>query len=285
MRIYLDEKLKRKWRKARWDAGLRVAVWRDPDVDLFFKKLRSSSGGGNNLSVLPRQRIIYAIVLKAASSRIRRTLCIMAGMRSRSLNPWRWHRIGSPPRMMSIAPGSFYKLAHDPTALRFSFMRNPYDRLVSCWADKFQDQPLIESRLFTKGSRMIDQYLKMRAAVDPSLPRGAGHTLSFPDFVNYATAYGYRGNDGHMRAQTLALDLPGISFDFIGKVESFEQDFIRVLDHVNATENMRRMAIGPVNTSRRSRARQYYTQEMADRVYRAYEADFDRGEYLRALPG
>lgn len=285
MRIHLDDKLKRKWRKARWDAGLQVAAWRDPAVALFFKKLLSGRARGHNLSVLPRQRIIYAIVLKAASSRIRRTLCIIAGMRSRSLNPWRWHRIGSPPRLISIAPGSFYKLAHDPAALRFSFVRNPYDRLVSCWADKFQGQPLVESKFFTKGNGSIDQYLKMRAALDPSLPHGADHTLSFSDFVTYATAYGHRGTDGHLRAQILALDHPGIAFDFIGKVESFEQDFIRVLDHVNADENMRRMAIGTVNTSRRSQARQYYTQEMANQVYRAYQADFDYGGYPRVLPG
>jgi hypothetical protein len=284
VRIHVDHQLKRKWRKTTWAIGLRAATQQDPEVAVFFNRLRSGGSGGNNLRVLLKERIIYATVLKSASSRIRRTLCLIAGMRSRSLNPWRWHKIGSPPPLKSIPPGAFYRLAHDPMALRFSFVRNPYDRLVSCWADKFQDRPLVMSKLFTKGNMTIDRYLKVRAEIDPKLPYGADKTLSFPDFVTFATAYGFRGPDGHIAAQARALDLPGINFDFIGKVETFEQDFSRVLDHVRADDEMRRTAIGRINPSERSGASEYYTHELAERVYRAYEADFDQFGYPRALP-
>jgi hypothetical protein len=283
VRIHLDHQLKRKWRKTTWAIGLRSATQQDPEVAAFFKRLRSGSSGGSNLRVLLKQRVVYATVLKSASSRIRRSLCLIAGMRSHSLNPWRWHKIGSPPPLKSIPPAAFYRLARDPSALRFSFVRNPYDRLVSCWADKFQDQPLVPSKLFTKGNRSIDRYLDMRAEIDAKLPHGADKTLSFPDFVTFATAYGHRGSDGHIAAQSMALDLPGIDLDFIGKVETFEQDFNRVLDHMNADEEMRRIAIGRVNPSERRGANEYYTQELADRVYRAYQSDFDQFGYPRTL--
>ena len=64
--------------------------------------------------------------------------------------------------------------------------------------------------------------------------------------------------------------------DFVGRLESFNTDFVRVLDHVGASEAVRRDAFVPINVSQHKKWSDYYTKDLADRVYRAFERDFDR---------
>ncbi|TIM66560.1 MAG: sulfotransferase family protein [Mesorhizobium sp.] len=85
-------------------------------------------------------------------------------------------------------------------------------------------------------------------------------------------------------ASTSIVHLPGVVFDLIGKTETFARDFERVLDHVGASEEMRRAAMPPLHTSSRRRLADYFTPELADTIYRAYERDFDQFGYPRALP-
>ena len=78
--------------------------------------------------------------------------------------------------------------------------------------------------------------------------------------------------------------MPGIKLDFIGKLESFSSDFVRVLDHLSADDPIRREAMSSVlNKSQHASLLDYYTPEIADRIYNAYECDFDRFGYPRTF--
>jgi hypothetical protein len=198
--------------------------------------------------------------------------------------PSRWGRVGYPRHPRTIGIRDFHRLASDPKTLRFTFVRNPYDRLVSCWANKFLDKPLVKRKLFTEGEFSVERYLAAKKDIDAALPEGPGQTLSFPDFVTYATSIAERGVDYHMQRQSDLLRVPGVPVDFTGKVENFSNDIVRVLDHVGASDELRKRVAVPLNKSQRSRAQEYYTPELAARVFRAYEADFDLLGYSRALP-
>ena len=136
---------------------------------------------------------------------------------------------------------SFYRLATNPDTLRFSFVRNPYARAVSCWAHKFADKPLIYGDFF------IDAYLAIRREIDTELPAGPDHTLSFADFVVFAAATAKARHDIHLQTQDEILSMPGITLDLIGKMENFDGDFVRVLDHVGASDEIRREATIMIN--------------------------------------
>jgi hypothetical protein len=77
--------------------------------------------------------------------------------------------------------------------------------------------------------------------------------------------------------------MPGINVNFVGKVEAFPQDFKRVLDHVGADENVRAAISARHNASRHEPWRDYYNDDLAKQVYRAYQRDFDRFGYSRSV--
>ena len=124
-------------------------------------------------------------------------------------------------------------LSKSAEALRFTFVRNPYARLLSAWSDRFQGRPLIE------GKPSINAYRAHRAAISRSLPDGPDQTLSFPEFVEFATATVDQRIDIHWQLQNDFATVPGLSLNLIGKVESFQTDFARVLDHVSLTNEAR----------------------------------------------
>jgi len=229
------------------------------------------------VNVLPLHKLLYVALPKAASTRIRQTLARIAGRYIISLKPSRRSRYRGPHGPRSMTKGAFFRLATDADTLRFSFVRNPYARVVSCWADKFRGKPLVP------GDPLINAYLAVRRDLAAGLPAGADHSLPFPAFVLFAEAAAQRRYDIHVQAQDDILSVPGIRLDLTGKVESFAQDFALVLDHVGASDAVRREALIPMNESRHDPWSAYYTAELADRIYRAYERDFDRFRYPRAI--
>ena len=156
-------------------------------------------------------------------------------------------------------------------------MRNPYARLLSYWASRFENEPLVP------GQTEVDDYLARRGQIDWALPVGADKTLSFEDFVTFAAASANSRQNQHLQLQDDILSVPGISLDFIGRMESFNADFTYVLDRLGASEQVRREALVPVHSSRHRHWSEYYTPKLADRVYRAYQRDFDRFGYSRAV--
>jgi Sulfotransferase family len=264
-----------------WTASCPLTRIFDPAAAEFYAKFISGGYEPELLvNVLPVHKLLYVALPKAASTRIRQTLARIAGRYIISLKPSRRSRYRGPHGPRSMTKSAFFRLATDAETLRFSFVRNPYARALSCWADKFRGKPLVP------GDPLIDAYLATRRELAADLPVGADRSLSFAQFVDFAAATAQRRCDIHIQAQDDILSMPGIRLDHVGKVESFAEDFAPVLDHVRASDAIRRDAMLPLNESRHDHWSAYYTPELADRIYRAYERDFDRFGYRRAIaPG
>jgi len=262
-----------------WLASRCVAGLIDPTAAGFCRELMS--GGHqpeNHIKLLPKHGLLYVAVPKAASTRIRMTLARIEGRFSRSLRSSKRCNYRGPygPRNMTMI--SFYDMVASPATLRFSFVRNPYARMVSSWADKFAGKPLVP------GDPFIDYYLRERDAANPRLPLGPQRSLTFADFVHFVGDLPSARRDSHVQAQSAILDIPRLRYTFIGRVETFDADFARVLDFLNVSHEVRRDAAKPINESHHNDWTTYYTPELANRVYRAYESDFDNYAYPRTLP-
>jgi hypothetical protein len=263
--------------------GERALVgWRDPEAYAFYRRLIMHPYDPEYLiQALPRHRAIYLAISKVANTRIKRTLSQVEndGAGSRRVHSRKRSGLKGPRELGIVA---FHRLVRDPQTLCFAFVRNPYDRLVSCWADKYQANPLVG------GSNKIDAYLHKNRQLGLNLPEGAEQTMSFGDFVIFVTEQvkspGTARLDSHWDLQSRIIGVPGIELNFIGKLESFQQDMTRVLDHLGADDAVRQEAMVRVRPSSRGSCAEYYTDELAARVYRAYEQDFDRFGYSRVLP-
>ena len=251
-----------------------------PEASSFYDDLTAGGFSPNaHIDVLPRCGLLYVSVPKCASTTIKLLLSRLT--LRRQIPPTQLHkRRHSGIKSPAVAgAATLHQLAKDPNALRFSFVRNPYARLVSAWADKFQGKPLLP------GDPFIDGYLQHRATNDRSLPAGPSQILTFDQFVRFASATAGLRLDAHWNVQDDLLTMPGIALNFIGKVESFETDIVRVLRHANACEGVCRAIGAPLNASQHCAWQDYYTRERSDIVYRAYERDFDRFGYSRSISG
>ncbi|HEY5378377.1 MAG TPA: sulfotransferase family 2 domain-containing protein [Pseudolabrys sp.] len=218
-----------KFKEIPWIVSRSIAGFLNPEAVTFCRNLMSEGyEAGALVNVMPRHRLIYIAVPKAASTRIRRTLAKIEGRFSRSLKERRRTIYRGPYGPRNFPIGLFYQIATAPDVMRFSFVRNPYARAVLCWADKFAGKPLIG------GDSFIDAYLSVRQQIDPRLPIGNDRTLSFSQFTVFTAATSQIRHDIHMQTQDGILGMPGIKLDLIGKVENFNTDFVRILDYLNA---------------------------------------------------
>jgi hypothetical protein len=257
------------------DTGRRIL---HPQAQVFYDRLIEGGYAPNaHIDVLPAYQVIYVCVPKCASSSIKSTLSTLIGRNLQTPEEAYERRLSGlkAPRQVSLA--TLWHLATSPSALRFAFVRNPYARLVSCWASKFRDQPLVP------GQPLIDRYLTWQARTKAGPARGSDQRLSFAEFLTFATSTANERVDPHWECQVNILDMPGIALNYIGRVESFCDDFVRVLDHVDADTALRHRSLRPVNVSDHDPWPAYYTHALAERVYRAYEKDFDRLKYPRRM--
>lgn len=261
-----------------WIASRSIAWFTDrAALDYYNELMNGGRQPEKAVLILPQHKVIYIAAPKAASTRIRRTLARVEGKFSRSLIRGKRSRFRGPygPRNMTLS--AFHRLATDRDTLRFSFVRNPYARAVSCWADKFASKPLV------KGDFFIDSYLAARMEIDTRLPAGPSCTLSFPDFVHFVAAAEDAHKDNHIYPQSEILSLPQMELNFIGRVESFNADILHVLAHLGASGDVARDSTAGVNVSAHMNWRAYYTQELANLIYRVYEFDFDQFRYSRSV--
>ena len=256
MRVFkpVEVWVKQRWAEGTWNASVTMAKWLEPSAIEFYNRLEDEAYLPDHLvRVLPKHGVIYLMVPKAASTRIRTTLGAIGRRYSRRLKPRYWGESREAQGLRSIGVRSFYHLATSPTSFRFTFVRNPYARLLSYWASRFENEPLVP------GQTEVDDYLARRGQMDWALPVGADKTLSFEDFVTFAAASANSRQNQHLQLQDDILSVPGISLDFIGRMESFNADFTYVLDRLGASEQVRREALVPVHSSRHRHWSEYYT--------------------------
>lgn len=135
---------------------------------------------------------------------------------------------------------------------QFSFVRNPYDRLLSCFLDKTKK---------AIGREYETSYYKKYK------------DTNFKDFVMSLSKYPWHHHDRHLALQTDLINLK--TTHFVGRFENLVNDFayVRKILDLNEGDLPRR------NTTDHKHYREYYDAEMIDKVRYVYSADFERFGY------
>ena len=133
---------------------------------------------------------------------------------------------------------------------KFAFVRNPWDRLVSCWTDKVVNL----------------NYFKFAESELATMRR-------FDSFVEYVSRLDLETCDRHLRLQCRLIDLNHL--DFLGRMETFEQDFRKVCIRLKFPQQ----PIPSRNVSRKRPFQEYYNDSLRVRVEEIYARDIQTFGY------
>ncbi len=141
----------------------------------------------------------------------------------------------------------------------FTFVRNPFVRLVSCYESKFHTDQKTNRRAMERRALDFDHYLR------GYLKRDQG----FAEFVDQVVSIPWRLDNKHFCSQYHRIigkdGKPMV--DFIGKVEHLGEDYEPIREKYDFAP------LKVYNKSEHGDWRDYYTTALAKKVYRKYKKD------------
>lgn len=212
--------------------------------------------------IINEKEAVYVLIPKVASSSILRNLLFSIGrseIEYTSLHSILFHNNGN----LNNKYKAYYK---------FTFVRNPFDRLVSCYKDKVAKP---------------DKEGAIPYSFQTPWPYSIPQPSSFADFVKTISKIPDCLADSHFKSQYSILAQKmfwqdKLLLDYIGKFEDLEHDwkvlaqkigFEPHLEHHNSTKQVDYVS---------SDYRTYYTPELAALVYKRYQKDFKYFGYTNA---
>lgn len=231
----------------------------------------------SRIFVEDRHRVLYCEVPKAGCSNWKRVLMVLAGLASSTADIQHdTVHYGSALKRLDTfdRQGILHRLS---TYTKMLFVREPFERLVSAFRDKFEHPNSYYHPVF--GKAILARY---RAnASREALRTGSG--VRFPEFVQYLLdVHRPVGMDIHWDHVSRLCSPCLIDYDFVGKFESMEDDANFFLSLIRAPRNL----TFPRFKDRHSQearttaqiAHQYFTQLSALQRQRTY--DFYYMDYL-----
>jgi Sulfotransferase family len=216
-------------------------------------------------------RYVAMTVPKVACTTIKMALQTWEGC---GPEPSRWgdvHAGWAGPTLLAYPTAQIVQMLRSPDYLRFSFVRNPYSRLVSAWQSKLaRDDP---------------QYRQLQASIREACDypftggRRAG-PIAFRDAVE-CLLHDPAAFDDHWSRQVDLLEADVIDYQTVGRFERFSQDFPAILRRLHAPEGVIDIASRVFNPTRPVTLAAVYDPPLAGRVYDHYKADFETFGYHR----
>ena len=208
-------------------------------ISLFSRKRYKDAG---RIVVWDEHKLIYVRVPKSANSSIRK----------------------------SIAGGVENKVdltqlkKQYPEHLSFSFVRNPWARLVSSYTEKIR----VEG---TEEEKFVGGVYRGLLAMDSSFRVG----MPFDEFAELICSFSDQKVEKHFKSQCYFLVRDGVVIpDFVGRVESIQEDWVRLAKMAKFDAS-----IGHWNKSRHSHYSEFYNERLIKLVADRYREDIEIFDY------
>ena len=206
-------------------------------------------------------KIIYCVIPKVGTTTWKEVLAQSRGL-AKNTDRWEiWKRLSNCTDEVRLQRMKMY--------LKFVFVREPLQRLVSAYRDR-----LIKHRSTTKDVR---QEIVQAFRPQDFEPEGKNE-VSFREFIQYFS--NNRARNKHWRQYEKLCHPCVINYDFIGHLETLEEDAALLLKMAEIDD---RVSFPPIhNTTGSSEVPQYYSQvppEYITRIGEQYRGDFEMFGY------
>ena len=234
------------------------------------KKNKPLAGFYNHTYISLKHKYAYFAVGKAANSTVKHHLFELeysnTNFKIRALHDRRCSPLLSPFQFTAEQVEAFLS---DSDVFKFTFVRNPYSRLLSCYLD----------RIVPKESAPYRQLMNM-------LGKEPGDDVSFDSFIRAICDQTPYQMNPHWRVQVNETLYDSIDYDFIGRVETFGQDMAKVWSEVSGgfdAGKLGELNKSPSVTRSASRLNDFYSPELTALVADKYAEDFDVFDYDKQL--
>lgn len=220
------------------------------------------------LIMIPEKKILYTVIPKAANSTVKSCLWKACGadLDVNDIHSVRQLESGPAAKISEYSNQELLNIFRSKEWYKFSFVRNPYNRLLSAYKDKILGMGRKDKKA---------NFLKKINWKKNQLP-------SFEEFVDKICQQDCDAMDWHWMPQTRLLMGECIDYEFIGRVESFNNDIGRVLSHINIMpDRVEKIISKPVNKTRKKSDMIIVPPSVANQIYEKYTDDFVKFEYDR----
>ncbi|XP_071542915.1 carbohydrate sulfotransferase 11-like isoform X2 [Panulirus ornatus] len=202
-----------------------------------------------HLLVDDRHKAIYCYVPKVACTTWKRLWLILSGI-SNATNPLdipeEKPHVDHHKMMLVKQPyNTTYLQRKLYTYTKFLVVRDPYERLVSAFRDKFEGTGSAYYQQ-SYGYHIMKKYRHTFRGAD--IPK-SGKGLTFTEFVRYIIDHPSERADEHWKPYSLLCYPCAIQYDVISKYETLAEDSERFLRLIKAPEDLHFPAFNPSNTS------------------------------------
>lgn len=183
-------------------------------------------------------------------------------------------------RYLTASLADHYHLLRHPQRYEFfTFVRNPYARLVSAWKDKLalggEDR---NARSVKKATALVRRFAARRG-----LPGGdPGGAIPFPTFVAYVESQAEGCRDQHWDTQRSVLLTDLIPFTRVFRMETeFAAGVTEILSRVGLPEGWTAERLERPQNSTGKLKQPLFDETLAERVYQCFAPDFAEFGYDR----
>ena len=153
-------------------------------------------------------------------------------------------------------------------AFSFSCVRNPWERLVSAWYDKF--------KRVREGENYIRRRLRRCDKLDSNTPAQTIIEADFSFFVAKLEGSELFKRDPHFKPQSRLL--PAHELTYLARFEHYERDFVEILKRLNLPYSSR-LPHRNSTWARDQRFQSYFSPKERATVAKLYAADIDQFGY------
>ena len=159
----------------------------------------------------------------------------------------------------------FKELLIDKNIFKFSFVRNPFDKVLSAYLNKIKNYAGKEKKEITD-----------------ILGIDIHEEIGFDQFIYAIEKTTPYNMNPHWRPQTNQLFYDLVKYDFIGRLENFDKDFQMVLNKINPEFEFKSNNYSD-KTDAKEKLQQFYTQKTIEIVKKIYKQDFENFNYPYTL--